>query len=360
MMRMFSCGTALMVLTLLTTVSCEAQQSGPKYEVQTLPPMTLATVDGAAVTETDLDKGLEGKAKGQLLKARMEMYQAKREALDSYLDKKLGEEQAKKVGKTYEQLIAAEVTNKIKKVTDSDIKKFYDDYKKKNAGAAHSLPPLDQVKDRIKQKLEQDRRQEREVAFSEELRKKHKVTIQMTQPRAEVAKGETGPRGSAKAPIEIVMFSDYQCPFCKRAEESVSKVLKEYKGKVSLYFRDYPLAFHDRAKPAAEAARCAAEQGKYWEYHDKLFEKQQLSDEDLVKHAKDLKLDIAKFEPCVKGQKYKEQIEKDIEAGSDVGVTGTPAFFINGIPLSGAQPFETFKKTIDAELAQLKQAGKKV
>ena len=121
---------------------------------------------------------------------------------------------------------------------------------------------------------------------------------------------------------------------------------------MKLYFRDFPLSFHPKAKPAALAVRCAAEQGKFWEYHGKLYAKQELAPEQLLAYAKDLKLDTAKFESCQKSDKAKADVEKDMDAGSEVGVTGTPAFFINGKMLSGALPFDAFKTIIDKELAR--------
>jgi protein-disulfide isomerase len=133
----------------------------------------------------------------------------------------------------------------------------------------------------------------------------------------------------------------------------VDGLMKEYEGKVRLVFRHFPLEFHQQAPKAAEASMCAQEQGKFWEYHDKLFEnQQQLADDALKSYAQQLGLDQAKFDECLASGKHAAQVKADTEAGKKLGVSGTPAFFINGVMLSGAQPAEEFKSIIDQELQQ--------
>ena len=128
-------------------------------------------------------------------------------------------------------------------------------------------------------------------------------------------------------------------------------MLSTYGDRIRFVYRHYPLANHPRARPAAEAAQCAHEQGKFWEYHDRLFGNQAaLGDADLKQHAASLGLDVAQFNACYDSQKYKADVDTDIRAGDEAGVSGTPAFYINGRMLSGAQPFEVFKRVIDEEL----------
>jgi len=208
------------------------------------------------------------------------------------------------------------------------------------------------VKPRIVEYLNEQKGEERHAAFIEELKKKHKTTVALRPPIVDVATAGRPERGGgAKAPVTIIEFSDYQCPFCKRAEGSVDQVVKTYGDKVRLVFRDYPLPMHPQARPAAEAANCANAQGKFWDYHAKLFANQAaLSEDKLKEYAKDVGLDSAKFDQCMADKSFKGAIDKDIADGEKVGVTGTPAFFINGRMLSGAQPFEKFKEVIDEEL----------
>ncbi|MFH1256350.1 MAG: DsbA family protein [Candidatus Diapherotrites archaeon] len=160
-------------------------------------------------------------------------------------------------------------------------------------------------------------------------------------------------RGAADAKVTIVEFSDYQCPYCGKAEPTVEQILKDYDGKVKLVFRDFPLSFHQYAQKASEASECAGEQGKFWEMHDMLFANQSnLTDAELKKYAADLGLDTAKFNSCLDSGAMASEVQKDFEDGQAAGVSGTPSFFINGQILVGAQPISEFKKIIDAELAK--------
>jgi protein-disulfide isomerase len=160
-------------------------------------------------------------------------------------------------------------------------------------------------------------------------------------------------------PITIVEYSEFQCPFCKRVIPASKQIMTEYKGKARWITRDFPLSFHDRAKPAAVAARCAGKQNKYWHMYTALFDNQSnLADEDFKKYASKISgLDMKKWEACV--SKPDEQlaiIEESIDSGVKLGVTGTPAYFINGRRLSGALPFEEFKRVIDEELSKGKKS----
>ena len=187
----------------------------------------------------------------------------------------------------------------------------------------------------------------------EGLKEKHHVTVALEPPelpRIEVeAKGPA--RGPAAAPVTIVEFSDFQCPFCGREFPVIEKLMKEYDGKVRLVFRHFPLDFHPFAEKAAEAGACAADQGKFWELHDKMFSNQQkLAVDDLKGYAKSVGIDSTKFDKCLDSGEKKPQVDDDQKAGAAAGVNGTPAFFINGIFINGAQPYEQIKQTVDREL----------
>ncbi|MFA6049244.1 MAG: DsbA family protein [Candidatus Micrarchaeia archaeon] len=159
-------------------------------------------------------------------------------------------------------------------------------------------------------------------------------------------------RGSENAKVTIVEFSDFQCPYCARAEGTMQQLLSDYAGKIRLYYRQFPLPFHENALAASEASECAGEQGKFWEYHDKLFENQgALDSANLKKYAGALGLDQKKFDTCLDTGAKKAQVVAETQEGENNGVSGTPAFFINGQLVSGAQPLSVFKQVIDAELA---------
>jgi protein-disulfide isomerase len=155
--------------------------------------------------------------------------------------------------------------------------------------------------------------------------------------------------GNSNAPVTIVEFSDYQCPFCARVVPTLDRIKKEYgPEKVRIVFRDMPLPSHPRAPAASLAAHCANEQGKFWEYHNILFENQsKLDDGDLKTYAQKAGTDVNKFAECFSSKKYQSTIDKSIQEANSLGIQSTPSFVINGTLLPGAQPFEKFKERID-------------
>jgi protein-disulfide isomerase len=164
-------------------------------------------------------------------------------------------------------------------------------------------------------------------------------------------------RGDTNAPVTIVEFSDFECPFCAAVQPTLKRLSDTYKGKIRIVFRDYPLAnLHANAVPAAIAARCAGDQGAYWEYHDLLFANAAkehgtaLTGERLQQYARDLRLNEEAFRGCVESQKYKDAVNQDFQAGEGYGVTGTPTFFINGRMVTGAEPYESFVEVIEQAL----------
>lgn len=160
--------------------------------------------------------------------------------------------------------------------------------------------------------------------------------------------------GPEDAAITIIEFSDYQCPYCSRWHEDVfSNLLEEYPDQVRIVYRDFPLdSIHPEAVPAAEAANCALEQGAFWEYHDKLFSGELgLGQDAYLQYATVLGLDVDSFKECVETGRYADEVQADFQYAANLGVQSTPTFFLNGIPIVGAQPYEVFKQVIDMELA---------
>jgi protein-disulfide isomerase/copper chaperone CopZ len=161
-------------------------------------------------------------------------------------------------------------------------------------------------------------------------------------------------RGNFNAPITLVEFSDFECPFCGKIYPTFKKIIQDYPDKVRLVYKHFPLSFHPNGEKAAESAECAAEQGKFWEYHDKLFDNQQagFSLEKFKQWAKDLGLKESKFSDCLDSGKYASKVNTEFQEGSSKGVNGTPATFVNGQLVSGAQPYESFKQVIDSLLTK--------
>lgn len=301
----------------------------------------------ATVGTTSIDRAaLEKHVKAKLIEIENERYEALKDGLDEMVGEELFTQEAKARNVTVEALVKAEVTDKITAPGDDEIKKVYDENKE-----ALNNAPLDQVKDKIVQYLKGQRAGQRQQAFTDELKKKYPTKVNLKPPVIEVGTGGRPMLGPPTAPIMIIEFSDYECPFCKRAEPAMEQVLNTYKDKIKFVYRHYPLPFHQHARPASEAALCANAQGKYWEYHKKVFASASLTEDTLKQIGKDVGLDAAKFDTCLKNHEMAKEIDKDLEDGQSVGVNGTPAFFINGRMLSGAQPFEKFKEIIDSELA---------
>ena len=308
------------------------------------PKQAVATVGDQTIYDTDL----AASAEGQLQPLRSQEYDIKRKALDSLIEQKILENAAKAKGLTSDQLIQQEVTAKVKDASDDVIQGFY------LAQSARINKPLDDsLKAQLREAIKQTQTRQLREDYIKQLRSDNKVVVLLSPPRVQVAHDPKRLRGNAKAPVMIVEFSDYQCPYCHQIEPTVKKLLAKYGDKVSLSYRDFPLtAIHPYAMGAAEASRCAEEQGKFWEYHDQLFTASKLEKDDLIGYARDLKLDDKQFESCLTTEKYKADIEKDEQDGRKVGVNGTPGFFINGVEVSGAKPESEFTSIIDDELSR--------
>jgi len=303
-----------------------------------------ATVGSASISRAELDKHV----KPRLIEIDNERFEALKEGLDEMVAAELMKQEAAARKITPEQLEQQEITAKVTDPTDAEVQQVFDANKAQLQGQA-----LEAVKPRIVEFLKEQKGGARKAQFIEELKAKYKTVVNLKAPVIEVGTGGRPEKGPKDAAVTMIVFSDYECPYCRKAEEAVEQVLKTYEGKIKYVFRDYPLPFHQKARPAAVAANCANAQGKYWEFNQKLFVVD-LSAESYKKVAADLGLDAKKFDECV-AKNDQKSIEQDLADGGAVGVNGTPAFFINGRMLSGAQPAEAFKEVIDQELAQAAQ-----
>src|SRR5712692_941540 len=310
------------------------------------PTEVVATVGSTSITLAEVDdKALEQMSPGGV-KLSQALYDARRATLDDLIASRLMDDAAKTQGIDRSVLIEKEITAKVPQVTEAEIAAWYQANQGRVQGAS-----LDQVRQAIRSYLTQQRMQDVREQYLDTLKKKTPVRVMLEPPRQTVAAANGPAKGSASAPIEMIEFSDFQCPFCQRADPTVQQVLSTYGDRIRFVYRHYPLPNHPRARPAAEAAACANEQGKFWPYHDRLFASpSKLADADLKQHAAELGLNAPQFNSCVDTHRFKAQVEADMKAGEEAGVNGTPAFFINGRMISGAQPFDVFKKLIDDEL----------
>jgi len=313
------------------------------------PGKPVALVGSIPITEAQLEAAIEG----QLREVRMREFQLRSQALDELIAQKLIENEAAARGVAVPALLKAEVEDKAP-MSEAEVGAFYQ-ANKERFGTMSEADALKQIQSR----LPAQRQRERRAAWVRELRQKARVKVLLEPLRVAVDTAGRPIRGNPNAPVTIVEFSDFQCPYCSRARPTVNRVRETYGDKVRVIFRNFPLQIHAEAQKAGEAATCAGEQGKFWEMHDRLFANQaKLRVADLKEHATALGLNAEAFNQCLDSGKHAADLQKDVEQGADYGVSGTPAFFINGRPLVGAQPFESFAQVIDDELERTAVPGK--
>ncbi|OFV97858.1 MAG: hypothetical protein A3F68_01775 [Acidobacteria bacterium RIFCSPLOWO2_12_FULL_54_10] len=306
-------------------------------------PQPVATVSGTPIYEEDLVPRIQS----QLLQLKNQEYDLKSRALESVINEKLVIAAAMEKGITVEKLLD-EVDASVPEPTNEELQSAYDAQKEQ------IKRPLEEVKDQLRTLIKQSKAQDTRQAYFDSLRKQAKINISLKPPKVEVSYDPARVRGNPQAPITIVEFSDFQCPFCLNVYKTIQGLLKKYDGQIKLAYRDFPLRqIHPEAQKSAEASRCAGEQGKFWEYHDLLFENpKDLKSPALIMRAATIDLDTEQFEVCLNSNKFTTSVEEDLQAGMKAGVSGTPAFFINGFSISGAQPSAAFEKLIDAELSK--------
>ncbi len=305
----------------------------------------LASVNGKPITNAEVEKAIAT----DLAKLEAQIYELKRARVNTLIDEQLLAQEASKRGITTDALLETEVTSKQSAVSDEEVAVYY------GANQAKLQKDLNAWREQIRKFLSVQKSGERRQAFLIQLRAQNKVEVFLKSPpifRAEISTAGAYTKGPAAAPVTIVEFSDFHCPFCKRVQPTIAQVLVKYEGKIRLVYKDLPLdSLHPQARAAAEAARCAGEQGKFWEFHDKIY----AGDSDATAptmqlYAQQVGLDAAKFEACRSTRKYQSQVQADAAEGTKLGVSGTPGFFVNGRFLSGAQPLDAFSKIIDEEL----------
>jgi protein-disulfide isomerase len=303
----------------------------------------VGKLNGRTVTLAELDARAIRENLGQY----QALYELRRRVLDEIVDDALLADAAAKRGMTTDELIAKEVASNIEEVTDAEVAVFYADQ-----GFALRGQTLESIGPRIEEFLVRQSEATARRTFLDELRDGVDVEVLLPAPRVQVAVAAAEPiRGPVDAPITIVEYGDFECSYCSRVVPTLNEIFETYPDKVRLVFRDFPLPGHANAQIASEAGHCAHAQGKFWQLHDLAFENQRaLTADDLKKYAAELSLDMDKFNACLDGREQKARVEALHETGKSLGVTGTPAFFVNGRFVNGAQPFEEFKRVIDEEL----------
>jgi len=310
-------------------------------------PDAIAEVNGEVITGKQLGEAL-GTRLSQLEE---QIYTLKRRELDALIAQRLLAQEAAKRRVSVEELLDTEITSKVGLVTEKEVEAFYQENKARLRGEGPAL------RERVRAYLQQRKISARRDAFVESLRAQSKVVVVLAPPpvvRVNVTAANGPFKGPADAPVTLVEFSDFHCPFCRQSQATLKQLRDRYPDKLKLVYRDLPLdQLHPQARAAAEAARCAKDQGKFWEYHDVLFaQPPQATPQILRTYAEQTALDVAAFDRCVASGTHRAAVQRDVEEGERLGLNGTPAFFINGRPLIGAQPLEAFVRIIEEELVR--------
>lgn len=316
----------------------------------------VAVVGGVSITEAQMRQDIGT----DIYEAEASLYQLKKNWIEQKARSLLFEGAAKKAGLSLADWQRREIDGRIEPLSETDVKSLAQQIlRQQKSGAQPDAALIAEAEAQARETLVRQLKARRANALYKELQNKQPLKILLKKPelpRVAVTFSLQDPSsGPAKAPVTIVAFTDFQCSYCRRGHETMKQIEKAYPGKIRLVQRQFPLDFHKRARAAAEAALCARDQGQYWAYADKLFAHQQkLEDADLQQYAEELNLDPGQFSQCLGSRKYASQIDRDMADGERFGVRGTPAFFINGRFLSGAQPIENFQEVIDEELARRK------
>jgi protein-disulfide isomerase len=341
--------TCVLILGLLWAAPAAADQApaAAADALHSLPPTTVvAVVDGEVIHLSDVETFSHSRDPKKLFQLNQQLYDFRESMLGLMLGERLLKLEAEKAGMTVEELLDARLT--VEPVTEGEVQEVIN---RQPPGALNAalVAPL------IRQHLEERKKEQARARYVGELlaraRKAPKpLVINLQPPRQAVAVSSSDPAKGSGA-VELIEFSDFQCPFCQKVQPVLKEVLARFDGKVRHVWKDYPLPTHEFAAQAAAAARCANDQGKFWQYHDILFANQQaLTADDLRRHAATIGLDRASFSECLDGGKYRNQIAAALKHASAYTVPATPTVFINGRMVMGVAPVELYAKIIHEEL----------
>ena len=306
----------------------------------------VATVNGVSILASDLPIAPEER------KLRQQLYALQGKALGEVIANMLLEEEAKRRSLTVNDLIQTEVNPKVGAPTNAEIRQFYEQNK------ARIKKPLKEVRDSVVSVLKQAKARRHLNDLIAEIRSSTEVEIMLEPPRLPIDLEGVRSRGPSDASVTVVEFSDFQCPYCKKVQPALNDLVEQYQGKVRWVFKDLPLEeVHPEAKRAAQAARCAGDQGKFWEYRAVLFEKELFTDDMYREVARELELETDRLMECIASGKNRELVEKDRQEARMLGLDGTPAILVNGILLTGARPIQSYKELIDRELERTAEAS---
>jgi Protein-disulfide isomerase len=327
--------TAVGLLTCFSIAS-----AGEKGVAPQLPGSEVVVeISGTKLTRADLER----KNAARLFQARNSFYESERKTVEEFIDEYLLEQEAKKQSLTVAQLLERNAAGSAQKDPSEEALRVYFE-------GIDTTEPYEAVRDKILGHLRQRRAAKAKSALMQSLRSQATIAIRLAAPRAEVSLQNTPVRGQADAPVMVVEYADYECPYCQQIQPALNKLESEFKGKLAFAYKDVPLPMHSNAQKAAEATHCAEAQGKYWELHDLLANGKQLDIPSLKKAALELKLDGALFDKCLDSGEKAEVVKTHMSEAQTLGLQGTPSFFINGRFFSGALTYEKLREIVAEEL----------
>ena len=302
----------------------------------------VAEVDGRPILLSEVEEPL----RAQVMRTLFDLDRKLAAAVEQRVLEAMLEAEAAAAGMTSESWIEWKVDAQVWPVTVPEARQHY-----RQSGYPGDIP-FQRVREQMIAELTAQRRAAAHEQVLADLRQRHGVVTYVAPFRIEVSTDDDPALGPPGAPVTIVEFSDFQCPYCARARTTLKQVMERYPERVRWVARDFPLPMHPMAEPMAQAAQCATEQGAYWRYADAVFDRyRSLDAEALTPLAAELGLEPGAFRACLQSGRYADEVQRDMADGQAAGVTGTPSFFINGIMLSGAQPLERFVEVIERELA---------
>ncbi|GAB4014925.1 MAG: thioredoxin domain-containing protein [Bdellovibrio sp.] len=335
------------LVALLVGIACTKEaESKPNFVYKDAPKSgVVAKINGQEVSEGEMLQGITS----EIYEAEMKVYELKMNRLRSMMLEKFMNAHPEKKNLSNDEFLDKVIAKDLK-ISDAEVEKFI----KERGIPKESVTP--DLKNRINGFLLMEKKKGAVDIWLGKMTQKNPVEIYIKKPNAprfEIAIQGAPATGKGGEPVTIVEFSDFQCPFCSKAAETIKEIKKKYGSKVNVVYKNFPLPFHEHAKIAAEAGMCAYEQGNdyFWKMHDAMFADQAgLAKEGLVAKAKAIGLKVDQFTSCLDAGKHRAKVEQDMEDGKNVEVKSTPTFFVNGKIVNGAQPLEVFAELIEEDL----------
>lgn len=333
------CVASVLVLTLFVGASpTNAQSTAPGDAT------VVALVDGRPVTDAQLSEQVGGR----LQRLRTDEYNIKRTALDELVVERVLQAEAARHSVTVAALLQHEVTEKIQRPLDIELRAVFEATRDRYPGLSES-----EALRQIGAQLTAQRVQRRRAEYIGDLKRAADIRVRLEPPRLSVETGESPIEGPATAPVTIVEFSDFECPYCAQLAQTLKRIRVKYSGRIRFAYRHMPLPMHPNAQKAAEVLTCAMRQDRFWFMHDKLFESQRrVQAGDWMGMARESGMDLEAMARCLESPDISNAWKADQKAAESYGITGTPALFVNGRLFNGAVSFDTLSAAIEEELGR--------